>query len=161
MNADLGILIAISLSIEFRLPSSIPEELFCGMQDLEKAGFPANFASAFLIALESTKINKHIDLKMSPSRPTNADTTHHGLLKMLESDLTVLADSQGVNRIEPGTLACFSLLMAQLNIYSFRLSHATKVSTSDAARLRFTAFDYAMSLIQLFFATPFCFGNSK
>lgn len=143
-----------SLSDEFGLPSSIPQEVL-SMEELDRAALPADFASAMRITFDSTKISKLIDLQMSSNLSTDANTTHFGLLRMLELDLNALADSMRIKEPKSGSMTEFSLLMAKLNLCSFGLNQATKLKTSDALQLRLSAFNYATSLIQLFVAAPF------
>ncbi|KAF2095886.1 hypothetical protein NA57DRAFT_58956 [Rhizodiscina lignyota] len=93
-------------------------------------------------------------LKMSTNPITDKDTTHFGLLNMLESDLNVLADSMRTTEAKLGSRIEFSLLVAKLNLYSFGLNQAIKLRTSEATQLRLSAFGCATRLIQLFVATP-------
>ena len=101
------------------------------------------------------KVNQLIDLQISTAVSVEAYKIHHSLLRMLESDLNVLADSRKTKEPESGSMADFALLTAKLDLYSFGLNQATKLRTSDATQLRLSAFNCATSLIQLFLAAPF------
>jgi hypothetical protein len=153
-QAKLGgsILTTSSLSAEFGLPSNIPQDAF-NVEELNRAGLPVDFVSAIRITLESMKISRLIDLKMSTNPPTDKNTTHFGLLRMLESDLNVLTDSMRTNEAKLGSVTEFLLLMGKLNLCSFGLNQATMLRTSEATQLRLSAFSCATRLIQLFVAT--------
>lgn len=142
------------LSAEFGLPSSIPQEAL-SMEDLESAALPADFVSGIRTTLESTKISRLIDLKMSTDLSTDVHTTQFGLLRMVEIDLNFLADSMRAKETLSSSIAEFSLLMAKLNLYSFGLNKAIKLRTCDATQLRLSTFTCATSLIQLFVTAPF------
>jgi hypothetical protein len=123
------------------------------MEKLEEAEFPVDFAFSIRITLESMKMSRLVDLKMS-TNPSPDTTAHFGLLSMLESDLTVLADAMRTSESKLGNLTEFSLLMAKLNLCALGLNQATKVKTSEATQLRLSAFSCTTRLIQLFATTP-------
>ena len=108
-----------------------------------------------LLAFEGMKINQMIDLQLSTAVSVEPYKPHHTLLRMLESNLNVLADSRTTKDPESGSMADFALLTAKLDLYSFGLNQATKLRTSDATHLRLSAFNCATRLIQLFLAAPF------
>ncbi|KIV79575.1 hypothetical protein, variant 1 [Exophiala sideris] len=145
-----------TLSTELGLPSSIPQDAL-SMEDLSRAALPAEFVSATRISLESTKISKLVDLKMATDVGTSSDanTTHFGLLRMLDSDLDALTNSMRTKETRSAGIAELSLLMAKLNLCSFGLNQAIRLRTSDAAQLRLSTFNYATRLIQLFAEVPF------
>jgi hypothetical protein len=143
-----------SLSAEFGLPSCIPQDAL-DMEELHAADLPANFSSAIRITLESVKISKLVDLKTSSNLSVDKSTAHFGLLKMLGTNLDVLANTLKIEDAQPSCVTEFSLLMAQLNLCSFGLNQATKLMTPEATQLRLLSFRYATRLINLFVVTPF------
>jgi hypothetical protein len=125
------------------------------MEGLNTTAIPLDFASAIRITLESVKISRLIDMKTSTNLSNDQNTTPLGLLKMLESNLNVLADSMRTEDANFSSMTEFSLLMAKLNLCSFGLNQATKLTTPEATQLRLSAFSCTKRLIQLFIATPF------
>ncbi|KAE9382121.1 hypothetical protein N431DRAFT_440904 [Stipitochalara longipes BDJ] len=123
-----------TLSAEFGLPSCIPQDAL-DTEDLNKAALPVDFISTIRITLESMKISRLIDLKISTNPPTDKNTTHFELLRMFESDLDFLADSMRAEEGKFGSVAEFSLLMAKLNLCSFAQADATLTTPSLSVQI--------------------------
>ncbi len=131
------------------------------MEELNRAALPDDFVSAIRIALESTKISKLINLKISTNPPTDNDTTPLGLLGMLESDLNVIANSRRTTGAKLSSVTEFSLLVAKLSLCSFGLKQSIKVRASEATQLRLSAFNCSTRVIQFVRWHTFRFSTSR
>lgn len=125
------------------------------MEALKSSGLPIDFIFSIRIALESTKISRVIDLKMSTNSSSDRSACHLGLIRLFESDLDASVDSMMTREVQSGNRVEYSLLMAKLNLYSFGLNQATKLRAPEATDLRMSAFDCATRLIHLITTEPF------
>ena len=127
---------------------------FPNPKTLEEGIFSPTFTAELRLAFENSKLNRIIE-EQSTNRDTHVTTTStQSLLRILETDLSALADELRAKQDSWDVIVEMSLLMVSINHLSISLKDCTDSGDVDAAHTRFKAFNHACRFIKCFMAIP-------